>query len=455
MWNRILVGRGPINGGTLGQWRLGGCARPAGLCRNRSDPGAFIFRPALNLGPSPRDQPELQFGKAKMGQDSNRPENDRLVAGARADLPESLARALGWLKLRLDDPVVLDDLAAAAGVRPRTLEAHFKLHLGTTPLGWVRRTRLARARQQLLDSKDDTNVTAIANANGFTELGRFAAQYRRQFGELPSQTLKTSRGSGLNEDVDDEAVRLSWAALSAAFTVAPGHNRAALDDLERAQELAPQYGLAKAIAAWCWGQRAAHGFSTTPLEDRALSLKLAEEAARLAPHDGLVLSLSSGALTLARKLSEADRLIERSLAIEPWSASGWIRRAWLSAYQGDDGGAMRDMQMTLRVMPFEPVRHLAYIGMGCAHFGAGRYDKAASWVQDGLASVPDSFWAQRVLVASVALAGALDESRREARELMRKDANLTVARARAAWPFTPDFMERLGDGLERAGVPRA
>ena len=155
-----------------------------------------------------------------MGSQSSFPENDRLAAGARPDLPPSLQRALGWLKLRLDQPIVLDDLAAAAGVRPRSLEAHFKLHLGTTPMSWVRRTRLARAHQQLLASRDDANVTEIANANGFTELGRFAAQYRRQFGELPSQTLKTSRGSGLNEEIDDEAVRLSWGALSATFTVA-------------------------------------------------------------------------------------------------------------------------------------------------------------------------------------------------------------------------------------------
>src|SRR5262249_54918716 len=163
------------------------------------------------------------------------------------------------------------------------------------------------------------------------------------------QTLKAARTAS-HEEIDDEALRLSWSALAAAFTVAPGHNRAALDDVERAQERAPGYALPKAIAAWCWGQRAAHGFSATPLEDRTRSLKLAEEAARLAPHDALVLSLSSGALTLARKLTEADRLIERSLAMEPWSACGWIRRAWLSAYRGDDDAASREMQMTLRVM---------------------------------------------------------------------------------------------------------
>jgi AraC-like DNA-binding protein len=390
-----------------------------------------------------------------MGSQSSFDESDRLAAGARPDLPPSLRHALEWLKLRLDKPIPLDDLAAAAGVRPRTLEAQFRLHLGTTPMGWVRKTRLARTRQQLLASGEEANVTDIALANGFTELGRFSARYRQAFGELPSETLKASRRATPHEDVDDEAVRLSWNAVASAFAVGPGQNRAALDDAERAQELAPRYALPKAIAAWCWGQRAAHGFSATPLEDRTRSLKLADEAVRLAPHDALVLSLSSGALTLARKLSEADRLIERSLAMEPWSAHGWIRRAWLSAYQGDDDAAVRELQMTLRVMPFEPMRHLAFIGVGCAHFNAGRYEQAARWVQNGVASVPESFWAERVLVACTALTGALSEARRQARELLRKDRNLTVAGAHRAWPFPPPFMERLAHGLELAEVPRA
>jgi AraC-like DNA-binding protein len=390
-----------------------------------------------------------------MGSQSSFPVDDRLTAEARPGLPPCLGHALDWLNRRLDKPIVLDELAAAAGVRPRTLEAQFKLHLGTTPMGWVRKTRLARARQQLLASRDDANVTDVALANGFTELGRFSGQYRQAFGELPSQTLRASRAPGAGEEIDDEAVRLSWSAVAAAFTVAPGQNRAALDDVERAQELAPHYGLPKAIAAWCWGQRASHGFSETPLQDRAHSLKLADEAVRLAPQDALVLSLSSGALTLAHKLAEADRLVERSLAMEPWSATGWIRRAWLSAYHGDADGAAREMQMTLRVMPFEPMRHLAFIGMGCAHFSAGRYEQSGRWVQNGLEAAPGSFWAGRVLVAGAALAGALSEARRKARELLSKDANLTVAGARTAWPFTPAFMERLGDGLELAGVPRS
>jgi AraC-like DNA-binding protein len=347
-------------------------------------------------------------------------------------------------------------LAAAAGVRPRTLEAHFKAYLGTTPLGWMRRMRLARARRQLLAAGEGASVTGIANANCFGELGRFAGQYRRQFGELPSQTLRGARGGSSSGDDDraDEAVRRSWRALTSAFMVGPRSCSAALADAEEAQELAPHDALPKAIAAWCCSQRAAHNFAGTPHLDQARALRLAEEAARIAPHDPLALSLCSGALTLARRLADADRLIERSLAIDPWSPWGWVGRGWLSAYAGDDDGALRELRITLPLMPFEPLRHLVLIGIGCVHFNAGRYERAARWIEDGLASVPQSFWAERVLVAAAAHAGAGTEARRRARRLLRKDAKLTVAVAREAWPFTPGFMDRLGDGLAIAGVPR-
>ena len=381
------------------------------------------------------------------------PENSVLARGA---LPESLARALRWLDGQSDEPIVLATLAAVAGVRPRTLEALFKRHLGTTPLGWVRRMRLARARQQLLADGAEASVTGVALANGFSQFGRFAAQYRRQFGELPSQTVKAIRAPARG-DTDqrlDEARRLCWRAVPAAFMVGPEACGAALDDAERAQELAPADGLPKAVAAWCWSQRAAHNFGGAPQLDRTRAQQLAQEAARLASRDALALGLASGALTLTGRLAHADRLIERSLGIDPWSPWGWARRGWLSAYAGDDDGAQRELQIALRLMPFEPLRYLMVIGIGCVHFNAGRYERAARWIADGVAAGPQSFWAERVLIAAASHAGTLTEARRVSRALLRKDKHLTVAIARDAWPFIPSFMERLGEGLAMAGIPR-
>jgi AraC-like DNA-binding protein len=385
------------------------------------------------------------------------PDSDDQTSQIRHALPASLTRALRWLDDRLDEPVQVETLAMVAGVRPRTLEAHFRLYLKTTPLGWVRRVRLARARQQLLAAGRDDSVTVIAQANGFSQLGRFAAQYRQRFGEYPSQTLRASRTRSPTDTDEnaDEAMRLTWRALGSAFNVGPAACDAALAAAEHAQELMPEEALPKAVAAWCWSQRAAHNFGRTPQTDSTRALRLANQASRLAPHDALVLSLCSGALTLTHRLADADRLNERTLAIDPWSPWGWVRRGWLSAYAGDDEGALRELRITWRLMPFEPLRHLLLIGIGCAHFNAGRYERAARWIDDGVAAGPESFWAERVLVAAAAHAGARGEARRRARTLLRKETELTVAMARGAWPFTAGFMQRLGDGLAIAGVPRA
>ena len=381
-------------------------------------------------------------------------EGAALLASSPA-LPADLLRVVDWLRGHLSEPIQLELLAQVGGVRPRTLETHFKMFLGTTPLGWVRRMRLARARQELLHAGPQATVTDIALASGFSQLGRFSVEYRKAFGEAPSATIQRIRRSKRTDPDIDEAMRSTLNALPFAFAVAPKQCNVALEELGRPQELAPTYGLPKAIAAWCWGQRAAHRFSSTPDVDRRQAYRLAEEAYDLAPHDALTLTLSSGALVLLHRLEEADRRLERALALDPWLAYAWIRRGWMSAYLGDSDGAIRELSVALHLVPFEPLRHISFIGMGCAHFAAGRYDRAALWIKSGVEAYPESFWAQRIAVAAVALTGARAEARRMGRKLMRKDPDLTISEARQAWPFTPAFMSHLSDGLEIAGLPRA
>jgi AraC-like DNA-binding protein len=372
-------------------------------------------------------------------------------------LPADLVRALAWLRSHLAEPIDLERLAWAAGVRPRTLETHFRAFLGTTPLGWVRRARLARARRDLERARAHATVTNIALASGFTQLGRFAAQYRALFGEAPSMTLRRSRSLRVSDadDIDDEALRLTWQAMPNVFAIAPRQCSEALDALETVQRMAPGYGLPVALAAWCWAQRAAHGFSATPVQDRDHALALAGRASELAASNPLALTLTSGALTLAHRLEEADRLLERALALDPGLAYAWVRRGWASVYMGDPTAAYRELKIALQLAPVGPMRQIAFIGVGCAHFASGRYERAARWVRSGTESFPGAFWADRITVAAAVHAGAKAEARRIARRLLRQDRHLTVERARNAWPFPAAFMARLGEGLEIAGVPRS
>ncbi|MDP3967276.1 MAG: AraC family transcriptional regulator [Nocardioides sp.] len=84
----------------------------------------------------------------------------------------------------------LADFAAETGVSPRTVQAAFQRELRMSPLERLRRTRMERAREDLLAADPaQTSVTDIAARWGFFHLGRFAASYRDAYQELPSQTL--------------------------------------------------------------------------------------------------------------------------------------------------------------------------------------------------------------------------------------------------------------------------
>jgi AraC-like DNA-binding protein len=362
---------------------------------------------------------------------------------------------LAWLKAHPGDPADLETLAAIAGVRPRTLETHFRRFLGTTPLGWVRRERLAQAHRQLSRGDAGVSVTQVAFAAGFMQLGRFAARYREVYGESPSQTARRAAGAATLpvREIDEEVLLLLSRAVAAALAVTPDGCRAAIADALEAERRAPWMGLPKGILAWCEGQRAVHNFDGMSSDMHARVVSLSEEAVRLDPSDPLTLFMASSGLNLAHRMTDADRLIERVIALTPASPVAWGRRGWLSVYAGDTDNALREFGHVLRLMPLEPLRHTSCIGIGFAHFAAGRYERAISWIREGVRAYPQSYWAHRVTVAAAMHDGARAEGRRLARRLLRREPNLTVSLARTALPMRADFVDRLCDGLEKAGVP--
>jgi AraC family ethanolamine operon transcriptional activator len=88
----------------------------------------------------------------------------------------------------------IDDLAWAADVSVRTLQTAFLDYYGVPPLRYLTLRRLHEVRDELRKADpDETTVTRIAARFGFWQFGRFAGQYRRLFGEKPSETLRRGR----------------------------------------------------------------------------------------------------------------------------------------------------------------------------------------------------------------------------------------------------------------------
>jgi AraC-like DNA-binding protein len=104
--------------------------------------------------------------------------------------PRDVRRAIDYLESHLDLPVKMVDLVAASQVPGRTLLKHFRDFKGTSPMRYLREARLERVRRDLLAADPEESITTIATNWGFAQLGRFAVEYRRRFGERPSDTLR-------------------------------------------------------------------------------------------------------------------------------------------------------------------------------------------------------------------------------------------------------------------------
>ena len=106
-------------------------------------------------------------------------------------LPSSVRRAQIFIEDNAALPISVVDIAAAARLSVRGLQAAFRRNLGMTPQAYVRRVRLAAAHADLLiGNAGAVKVAEIARRWGFHHLSRFAKVFRAEFGESPSDTLR-------------------------------------------------------------------------------------------------------------------------------------------------------------------------------------------------------------------------------------------------------------------------
>jgi transcriptional regulator GlxA family with amidase domain len=102
-------------------------------------------------------------------------------------------RAQAYIETHWNEPITIAGLARATAVSARSIFYHFKQSRGQSPMSFVKQVRLEHARE-MLESRDITrSVTEIAVDCGFGNLGHFAGDYFKRFGERPSDTLKRSK----------------------------------------------------------------------------------------------------------------------------------------------------------------------------------------------------------------------------------------------------------------------
>jgi AraC-like DNA-binding protein len=119
--------------------------------------------------------------------------NDQRQRAASPAAPHYVRRAEEFIRGQAGEDIGLSDIAGAAGVNSRTLNAGFRRFRDTTPITFLRDVRLDQARRLLQAPNRWTTVTTAALACNLGHLGRFAQAYAERFGERPSETLRLAQ----------------------------------------------------------------------------------------------------------------------------------------------------------------------------------------------------------------------------------------------------------------------
>lgn len=107
------------------------------------------------------------------------------------DHQKGLSAAVAYISRHMPERIHLNNLSAAAGVSKRTIGYLFLRSYGITPMAFVKRERLRKARLLLQQANPSTaTVASIARDCGFTHMGQFALDYKRLLSESPSATLQ-------------------------------------------------------------------------------------------------------------------------------------------------------------------------------------------------------------------------------------------------------------------------
>jgi adenylate cyclase len=227
----------------------------------------------------------------------------------------------------------------------------------------------------------------------------------------------------------------------------------ALELLEKALKIDPEYPLALALAGWCHAQRSVYNWADDLAASQSTARTLAEHAANLSGDDPLILAVLGTVHTFVRNYGTARVLLERALALDPNCAWAWSRLAWVENYADQPQKAIESFERALRLSPIDPMNFNNYAGLGSAHEILQDYDNAAALYRRALLERPNASWIYRNLASTLSGSGRIDEARQAFAEMLRSYPDLTISKFKQAMVFSGPTLDRMAENLRKLGLP--
>jgi TolB-like protein/class 3 adenylate cyclase len=223
------------------------------------------------------------------------------------------------------------------------------------------------------------------------------------------QTAETARSAG-RPTADLTAYDLYLRAYALLWSSARQIPEA-LRLMERAIERDPHYGPALAWAGQCCYRLLLDDRSENPAADRLKGIDFARRALEVAGDDpGILINAAIVLASFGEDIGAMMALADRALALNPNFARGWHISGTLRLYAGEPEIAIEHVEVSLRLSPRARFG-ASLLVLGSALFLCRRFDEAASKLLLAIQEDPSFPQPYRVLAASYAHMGRLDDAR--------------------------------------------
>ena len=224
----------------------------------------------------------------------------------------------------------------------------------------------------------------------------------------------------------------------------------------RAIQLDPRYAAPYAYSALWHAVRIGQGWSPDVIADQAAVTDLAAAALERDRLDASSLALCGHFRSiLFRDFRGAFALFDRAIAAGPNCAMAWTRSSPTYSYVGDWKEGQRRAETGLRLSPLDRHVFYTYTALCLAAYTGEDYDEAIEWGHKAMSENPNFTANLRLLCASLAASGRIDEARQVADRLLGAGPDFRVERFTASYAYKePAQRERLAAHLRAAGLPR-
>jgi len=222
----------------------------------------------------------------------------------------------------------------------------------------------------------------------------------------------------------------------------------ALDLLDRAIAIDPDFGPALVLAGLCRHGLFINEWSDDPEAERRRTIELAHRALKVAGDDADVLAAAASLLSMHEQgLDTALDLIDRAMALNPgasavWQASGSVQGR---SSNPDLDLAAEHIETAMRLDPIGSNRAGQVIALGVMRFAQRRYSEAASLFRENVQRT-DGSAGYAYLAASYGHLGRIDE----AKSALVRRRELTSSPMTTLLNFNPKLIQALLDGIAMA-----